>query len=590
MMETTTVEIEPEGTKIAAQANERLPIMTRLSIADGLYLLIVIAGAFIRLTSLNTSPLSPAEATQALAIWQLFEPGQMMSSIDSPAYFTFTSILAAFLGSSDVVMRLVPALFGLGIIALPWLLRRQIGYIGALTAALLFAVSPSLAATSRTAGGEAIALFCLLLIAIAALKLNADSSNKWLYTLAISLGIGMASSPLFYSGLLTLVIARWAQQAVIHDDAKTSWPSREQLIKAAGLTLLTLIFLSTRFFTYPASFGSAVQLFGDWLYQFNLQGDLSGLIEPFLLIGRYELLLVTLGIVAVFWAMWRNNILGTLFTYWLLTTLVLIMLQRDILENSLLIPLTGYILIGVVTNLILTPMQFRWTGIVLAVVVGLGAVILVNVARFLRVSEDQQLLHLWIVFLAFAAVALAFYYWWANHDRAIIQGVWLGMILLLAIFQWGTAWYLTHDGANDPRERWVGQATDDEVPVLIETIEKISQSATNSGTDLRLFSAVDSPVLRWYLREFKQVQIGHTLPPDAQHDAIITHADLLEPSFGSDYLGGDFGLLVYETDAEQLSSTPVTDTLRWWLFHESAAPISEERIILWVRSDLAYNE
>ena len=48
------------------------------------------------------------------------------------------------------------------------------------------------------------------------------------------------------------------------------------------------------------------------------------------------------------------------------------------------------------------------------------------------------------------------------------------------LYQWGTAWHLTHNGANDPRERWVQQATDDELPVLLNTIEKISQRAANS--------------------------------------------------------------------------------------------------------------
>ena len=34
--------------------------------------------------------------------------------------------------------------------------------------------------------------------------------------------------------------------------------------------------------------------------------------------------------------------------------------------------------------------------------------------------------------------------------------------------------------------------------------------------------------------------------------------------------------------------TSVSDTLRWWLFHQSPLPITPETIIVWVRSDLAH--
>ena len=132
----------------------------------------------------------------------------------SPAYLTLTSLLMPFLGVSDVTARLVPALFGLGLVMLPWLLRDRLGQIGALLAAALFAVSPLYAAISRTAGGDAIALFAILLVTVASLRLRDGGSDIWLYTLAGALGLGLASSPLIYSGLITLAIAWFAQRLV----------------------------------------------------------------------------------------------------------------------------------------------------------------------------------------------------------------------------------------------------------------------------------------------------------------------------------------------------------------------------------------
>src|SRR6185437_1172258 len=50
---------------------------------------------------------------------------------------------------NDATARIVPALFGLGIVALPVGLRRELGRFGALLAALLLAISPSFVYFSR---------------------------------------------------------------------------------------------------------------------------------------------------------------------------------------------------------------------------------------------------------------------------------------------------------------------------------------------------------------------------------------------------------------------------------------------------------
>ncbi|MCA9997158.1 MAG: hypothetical protein KDE56_15475, partial [Anaerolineales bacterium] len=68
---------------------------------------------------------------------------------------------------------------------------------------------------------------------------------------------------------------------------------------------------------------------------------------------------------------------------------------------------------------------------------------------------------------------------------------------------------------------------------------------------------------------------------------IITPASQTEPSFGSDYLGTDYAWLRPDVAVTlQNSSSPLSDTFRWWLFHTSPLPIPEERLIVWVRSDV----
>src|SRR5690606_15273271 len=82
--------------------------------------------------------------------------------VGSPAYFAFTHLVMSLGASGDAAARLVPAVFGLLTVLLVWRWRK--GPVGWLVAGLFLAVSPLLVAVSRTAGGDAIAWFALMLL------------------------------------------------------------------------------------------------------------------------------------------------------------------------------------------------------------------------------------------------------------------------------------------------------------------------------------------------------------------------------------------------------------------------------------------
>ncbi len=418
MLETTAGEAHEIEEPEAAVMNDQATLKSQLSIADGLYFLIAAAAAVLRLIDIERIPLAPNEALEALSAWQFLQTGPNLFGSASPAYLTLTSLLMPFLGASDGTARLVPLLFGLGLVILPWFMRDRLGQVGALVTAALFAVSPLFVIISRTAGGDAIALFAILLLLIASLRLRSDGGDRWLYALAAAAGLGFASSPLFYSGLATLALAWIAQRSISPEPEPAHWPERPRMVKAFFLGVLIMIMLSTRFFTYLPGFGAAAQILGDWLTQFSWDAGLQTFLNPFLVLGRYEIVLLPLGIFAIFWAVWRNHPLGTLLTYWLLAGMILLLLQRGILSNALLLPLAGYLLLGLASTQLLGRERSRWTWAVTGIIIFLGAIILVNVARFLRVSLiEQQVANLWISLMALAAVALFIYYYWAEQQE-----------------------------------------------------------------------------------------------------------------------------------------------------------------------------
>ncbi|MEZ4517696.1 MAG: hypothetical protein R3C44_13015 [Chloroflexota bacterium] len=110
----------------------------------------------------------------------------------------------------------------------------------------------------------------------------------------------------------------------------------------------------------------------------------------------------------------------------------------------------------------------------------------------------------------------------------------------------------------------------------------MSQQTTGSDHDLDLISTVDTPVLRWYLRDFEYAQFGETLPSCKPAGCNYTGRGRVTP--GQYYLGADFGIRQHLSLFSQPFS--LNDTLKWVLFHESTAPVDIDRVILWVRADL----
>ena len=111
-METTADEAHELDQQRAEAATEQTTPQSWLSVAGGLYMLVVLAAAVLRFTGLERILLSPSEALEALSAWQFLQTGPNLIDAGSPAYLTLTSLLMPFLGVSDGTARLVPLLFG----------------------------------------------------------------------------------------------------------------------------------------------------------------------------------------------------------------------------------------------------------------------------------------------------------------------------------------------------------------------------------------------------------------------------------------------------------------------------------------------
>ena len=117
------------------------------------YALLVAVALALRLIDLGDRPFHHDESQDAYFSWIFFTEGDYEYNplLHGPLRFYLTAGMYALFGDSDFTARLAPALMGTLMVPLPYLLRGQIGRVGAFAAAALLAFGPSYLYFSRFA-------------------------------------------------------------------------------------------------------------------------------------------------------------------------------------------------------------------------------------------------------------------------------------------------------------------------------------------------------------------------------------------------------------------------------------------------------
>ena len=170
---------------------------------------VLLTALILRLASLGTDALTADGARHAFAAYSLFRgSGTALDSAVGGPFATLFGALCLFLfGVSDQIVRLGPALAGIGTVALVIALRPYLGRAGALLAGLLLAVSPSLVYFSRLEESYIYATFFALLLFVALLR-TFDHGRRGDFVLAAAAGaLLFVSAPIGPTLLLIFVVA-----------------------------------------------------------------------------------------------------------------------------------------------------------------------------------------------------------------------------------------------------------------------------------------------------------------------------------------------------------------------------------------------
>jgi uncharacterized protein (TIGR03663 family) len=117
----------------------------------GIYGLLLVAALIVRLIDLGDRPFHHDESQVAYFSWVFFDRGdyEYQPILHGPVMYYLTALSYVLFGDSDFTARLMPALLGTLMVALPFLLRGLIGRGAALGAAVLFAFGPAFLYYSR---------------------------------------------------------------------------------------------------------------------------------------------------------------------------------------------------------------------------------------------------------------------------------------------------------------------------------------------------------------------------------------------------------------------------------------------------------
>jgi len=258
---------------------------------------IFLVAAILRIYNLNLVPLHHDEGVNGNFLVTLVRDGRYHydpANYHGPTLYYLTAIIPWTIrllfgqsaretyGLNTVVIRLVPALFSLGTIVLIFLLRRKLGTVATLSAALFFAISPGSVYLARYYIHETLFVFFTLGIVVAAIRFYDDRNPVYLLLASASAAMLFATKETAMISAGVLILAFASTQIYLrllgNRTAKSENSESSFFEQMGGATFLTifvviaiivflvvnLVFYSSFFTNYPKGVYDALKTFEIW--------------------------------------------------------------------------------------------------------------------------------------------------------------------------------------------------------------------------------------------------------------------------------------------------------------------------------------
>lgn len=332
------------------------------------------AAAVLRLFSLSAKVLHHDEGVNGLFMTSLFRQGYYHydpANYHGPTLYyaglVTTTVNALFYGKaglSTFAIRLVTAIFGVGVVWLVLCLRRQLGTFGAIAAAAMAATSAGMVFFSRYFIHEILFVFFSLGVVVAWLRFKETAEPKYLMLASSSLALLGATKETWIITvavwLLALLCAaiymrlrtrpgeedtrrKQAAAARREPSQKPEWsPARLWTTAALVFVAIWVLFYSSFFTNFPQGLYDSVRTYGYW-FKTGRTDDLHDYFTYFQWLRQAELPALALGFVGVIAALAQARSRFAVFTaFWsmgILAAYSLVPYKTPWLQLSVVLPL-----------------------------------------------------------------------------------------------------------------------------------------------------------------------------------------------------------------------------------------------------------
>lgn len=563
-----------------------------LTVEAGVYVLLLVLGAFVRFYSLGAQPLQEGEARLALDAWRFYEGGAAQIRGHSPLLFHAGALSYVLFGTRDFVIRLLPALAGTSLVGLPYLLRPQLGRRGALAASALLALSPSFVFFSRQANGD-IVLAAALLALVSALfgYARRDDASK-LYILSATLAIAVLASGATLAALLVLAGFWLAPLVYSRLTGKTAsyslqqWlserPHRATALRALGLFAALTVLMATGLLVNLHGLQATLDLFSGWLARFAPVADPLPWHYYLSLLLVYELPILVFGLAGASY-LWRRDTFSTFLICWLGVGLLLYSLMGNKPPSGVLLILLPLTLlagraIADLLYLVREGEQWAWTRLLVLICLPALFHLLTQLAAFSDPIDpgDPRNLMLALLSVFFISCLVLTVGLLALDWRSAVRSGGLVVLVFLGGLMFRVSWRLNQAVPANAFEVLSDKTTSRDVRNLIRALENLSnqQEGQRQTIDIAVTGGED-PLLAWYLKDFRDLSFVSEL---SSSPATVVITPFPASEYLPDYRGARYRLQS-SWRGEGLTGH---DLVNWYLFRESLQPPTHTEVVMWV--------
>lgn len=195
-----------------------LPAMT---VQNVLWVVLILAAVVSRFWDLEYRTLHHDESLHTYYSWGFFNgsiPYVHNPLMHGPFLFHANALVYAIFGVSDATSRFIPALFGVLLVWLPWLLRgrRFLGPWGAMATSFMLLISPSFLYYTRYIRHDPYTAAGALLLAICVFRYLERPDRRWIILAFASLAFLLTNHEIVFAIVLAMVMVLWISLLFTH--------------------------------------------------------------------------------------------------------------------------------------------------------------------------------------------------------------------------------------------------------------------------------------------------------------------------------------------------------------------------------------